>query len=145
MVDPTRTFDREEELMRTRERYLRLLWDHVDGSPGMALHFWVASLVHDGPGRARVRLFEHPSADDLEHLGELSRFVLYAVTLHDGLAFSEASLVLQLDDAKARTSLEHLSAVGCLARDPEADRYAVPDTWYPAVLRFLRRKHMLRT
>ena len=145
MVDPTRTFDREDELLRTRERYLRLLWDHVDGSPGMALHFWVASLVHDGPGKARVRLFEHPSADDLEHLGELSRFVLYAVTLHDGLAFSEAPLVLQLDAAKARTSLEHLSAVGCLARDPEADRYAVPDPWYPAVVRFLRRKHMLHT
>ncbi|MCA9543041.1 MAG: AAA family ATPase, partial [Myxococcales bacterium] len=143
MIEPERTYEREEQRARTRERYLRLLWDHVDGVPGTALHFFARSLVADVPGQVRVRLFEHPRADDLENLGDLGRFVLNAVVLHDGLDGHEAPSVLQLPALEARATLEQLEALGCLEIDPADGRWFVPDDWYPAALRFLRRKNLL--
>ena len=90
-----------------------------------------------------VRLFEHPRADDLENLGDLGRFVLNAVVLHDGLDGHEAPSVLQLPALEARATLEQLEALGCLEIDPADGRWFVPDDWYPAALRFLRRKNLL--
>ncbi len=134
-------YDHEGELARTRERFLRLLWDYADGVPGTALHFWAASLRPVSDTVARVRLFRDPSPDDLEGLGDDARFALYAVVLHDQLSLTDAPPVLGAAPARCLALLEQLRAVGCLVR--QDDRYRVPLHWYRAAVRFLRRKHLL--
>lgn len=142
MDDPEQVFEREEELARTRERYLRLLWDYAEGIPDLVLHFWARSLVDPGDGSAlRVRLFEVPKPDELEDLSDPARFALLAVVLHTRLALDDAPAVLQLSAEAAHAMLEQLRALGCLVA--EGASYRVPIHWHRAVVRFLRRKHLL--
>lgn len=142
MDNPEQVFEREEELIRTRERYLRLLWDYAEGIPDLVLHFWARSLVdpNDG-GPLRVRLFEVPKPDELEALSDPARFALHAVVLHTRLALEDAPAVLQMTAERAGAMLEQLRALGCLTRD--GSTYRVPIHWHRAVVRFLRRKHLL--
>lgn len=142
MERPDRIFEREEELARTRERYVRLLWDYAEGLPQLVLHFWSRSLVDPGDdGPLRVRLFEVPKPDELEDLRDPARFALHAVVLHAGLSLEDAPAVLQMPPERCLAMLEQLRALGCLAR--RGDRYGVPIHWHRAVVRFLRRKHLL--
>ena len=129
------------ELKRTRERYLRLLWDYTDGIPALALHFWLRSLVPGEGKTATVRLFEGPEADQLEHLSELSRFVLAAVLTHEVLTLEEAERVLQMPAKRCLSVLELLRAQGYLQLDD--GRYRVNLHWDRAAARYLRRKHLL--
>lgn len=142
MDNPEQVFEREEELLRTRERYLRLLWDYAEGIPDLVLHFWARSLVDPGDGGPlRVRLFEVPKPDELEDLSDPARFALHAVVMHTRLSLDDAPPVLQLAPAAAHAMLEQLRALGCLVA--EGTSYRVPIHWHRAVVRFLRRKHLL--
>jgi len=129
------------ELKRTRERYLRLLWDYTDGIPALALHFWLRSLVPGVGKTAKVRLFDGPKPDQLEHLSELSRFVLAAVLTHEVLTLEEAERVLQMPAERCLSVLELLRAQGYLCL--KNDRYRVDIHWDRAAARYLRRKHLL--
>ncbi|MCB9553302.1 MAG: hypothetical protein H6705_15765 [Myxococcales bacterium] len=142
MDNPDQVFEREEELLRTRERYLRLLWDYAEGIPDLVLHFWARSLVDPGDGGPlRVRLFEVPKPDELEDLSDPARFALHAVVMHTRLSLDDAPTVLQLAPAAAHAMLEQLRALGCLVA--EGSSYRIPIHWHRAVVRFLRRKHLL--
>jgi hypothetical protein len=96
------------EVIRTSERYRRLLWDYADGNPRIALHFWLRSLAPDGPQHVRLRLFAAPSADDLEGLQEEARFVLGAVVLHQSLTVPEAARVSRYTPALCESLLDFL-------------------------------------
>jgi hypothetical protein len=133
--------EREDALQATRERYLRLLWDYTDGVPALALHFWLRSLIATGEDEVRVRLFEGPTADRLERLGEQSRFVLNAVISHENLTVDKTARVLHYSPAKCLSLLEALRAQGYLeSRD---GRYRIALHWDRAAVRYLRRKHLL--
>jgi hypothetical protein len=138
-VDGTTFF---HEVIRTSERYRRLLWDYADGNPRIALHFWLRSLVPDGPQHVRVRLFEAPSADDLEGLQEEARFILGAVVLHQSLTVPEAARVLRYTPALCESLLDFLLGQGYLVN--EAGRFYISTHWYRAVIRFLKRKHLVQ-
>ncbi len=133
--------EREAEIARTQERFIRLLWDYTDGIPRLAMYFWLRSLVPDGEQRFRVRLFKGPVPDDLEHLQEQSRFVLNAVVSHGMLSLEEAVRVLQYTPDECRSILELLRARGYLVLDE--GRYRPTNHWDRAVVRYLRRKHLL--
>jgi hypothetical protein len=139
-VDGTTFF---HEVIRTSERYRRLLWDYTDGNPRVALHFWLRSLVPDGRQHVRVRLFEAPSADDLEVLQEEARFILGAVVLHQSLTVREAARVLRYAPALCESLLEFLLGQGYLVN--EAGRFYLSTHWYRAVIRFLERKHLVQS
>ncbi len=149
MERPDRVFEREEELARTRERYVRLLWDYAEGLPRLVLHFWSRSLVEpapdaDGPDDVqplRVRLFDVPKPDELEDLLDPARFALHAVVLHAGLHLADAPAILQMPPERCLSMLEQLRALGCVER--RGERYVIPIHWHRAVVRFLRRKHLL--
>jgi len=133
----------ETEVLRTSERYRRLLWDHAGGNPRVALHFWLRSLalVPGRTDRVRVRLFEAPSASALDLLDDDRRFLLASVVLHGTLTAAEASRTLREPLANCQIRLASLEREGWLR---EADgRYAVTTHWYREVLRQLRRKHLI--
>jgi hypothetical protein len=133
----------ELELDRVRERFNRLLWDYVDGVPRVAMHYWLWSLSARDPGTVDVKLFEAPDPDELERLEDQSRFVLHAVVIHENLLVDDAVAVLRYPRAQVVSLLEMLRARGYLKR--YGDRYRVTMRWSPAVVRYLRRKHLLFT
>ena len=141
--DDVRVADPEQELARTRERYMRLLWDYSDGIPALAMHFWLRSLVPDEGTTLRVRLFDGPVPDDLEKLQEQSRFMLNAIVSNETLSLAEAVRVLHYPADECLSILELLTAQGYLNKDD--DQYSVSTDWDLAVVRYLRRKHLLHS
>ncbi len=139
--DDVHPLERPEAQRRTRARFMRLLWDYTDGIPRLAMYFWLRSLVPDAEGTLRVRPFDGPGPDDLEHLGEKARFVLNAVVSHEDLTVDEAVQVLQYRPDSCLAVLEQLRARGYLTR--EGDRYRSTHHWDRAAVRYLRRKHLL--
>jgi len=131
----------ETEVLRTSERYRRLLWDHAGGNPRVALHYWLRSLVPDRGNRVRVRLFEAPPDAPLEALTDDGRFLLASVVLHGTLTAAEAAETLREPATTCEIRLAALEREGFL--HSEAGRYAVTTRWYREVIRHLRRKHLL--
>ncbi len=141
VVDRVDGTEFQSEVIRTGERYRRLLWDYADGNPRVAVHFWLRSLIPDGMNRVRVRLFAAPSAEELDALGEQSRFLLAAIVTHENLSLQEAARVLRYPRHLCEAALNYLVAQGLL--EFADGRYRVTVHWNRAVLRFLRRKHLL--
>ena len=131
----------ESEVIRTGQRYLRLLWDYADGNPRVAVHFWIRSLAHDAPGHVRVRLFEAPSADELERLGDQARFVLASTVTHENVDVGELCEALRFPVHQVQATCDYLRALGIL--ELADGRLRVTTHWNRAVLRILRRKHLL--
>jgi hypothetical protein len=131
----------ESEVIRTGDRYRQLLWDYSDGIPRVALHFWLRSLVNSGDHQVKVRLFADPSADELENLNEQNRFVLAAVVIHENLTLADATRSLNYPAHSCETALNYLCSRGFLEQTDS--RFRVSSHWHRAVIRYLRRKHLL--
>lgn len=129
------------EVIRSGERFRRLLWDYADGNPRIALHFWLRSLESDTPGRARVHLFDGPSPDDLEHLEEQTRFILAALVVHENMTAEEAALALTFSPEQCDTAFRFLQKSEILTQ--VNGRYRVSTHWIRAVARFLKRKGLI--
>ena len=126
--------------LRVSERFMRLLWDHCDGNPSDSMHFWLRSLSATAPGEVRVRLFASPDADLLEPLGELSRFVLAAIVVHEELPVAEIARAVGEPAAACASATAWLAARGYLENTPLGWR--VSPHWHRAAVRYLRRKHL---
>lgn len=133
--------DAANELDRTRQRFLRLLWDYTDGVPRVAMHYWLRSLVQGHNDSVSVGLFDIPSSDNLEKLQEQARFMLHAVASHENMTLEEARRVLRYPKGQCHALLELLRAEGYIKK--VGNRYRVTVQWGPEVVRFLRRKHLL--
>ncbi|MFH1438316.1 MAG: hypothetical protein ABIJ56_21585 [Pseudomonadota bacterium] len=135
----------KEEIARTGQRYLRLLWDYSDGVPRCAVHFWLRSLVASGDGPMRVRLFETPDEEKLERLGDQARFLLAALVLHGRLSAGEAAAVLRFSLDECEAIVADLERPGIIDQEDEGrgGRFGVTVHWQRAVIRFLRRKHII--
>ena len=143
LVDDVRDGNDAARILTTARDYNRLVWDYAEGSPRVALHVWGRSLVPDGPGRARVRLFRNPNEDVLEKLSEPARFVLASTVWHERLSLEEVSLTLGLTrdtcaDAFARLTENDVAEI-------EGGYLRVTPRWWPVVIRYLRRKHLIET
>jgi hypothetical protein len=132
----------ENEVIRTGERYRQLLLDYADGLPRVALHFWIRSLIPAEGKLLKVRLFKDPSADSLEQLPEHIRFLLGAVVMHENLTVEDAARVLNYTRKNCEYALRFLCARRIL-EEREGGRYKVSSHWHRAVIRYLRRKHIL--
>lgn len=133
--------DAEAELVSTGQEYSRLLWDHAQGSPRVALHAWARSLVPDEGKRLRVRLFRRPEEHLLDRLDELSKFVLASVLWHESLSAGEASRSLRYAPAACDSALRAFVEQGILVAD--GPRFRVTVEWWTSVNRYLRRKHLI--
>lgn len=142
--EPGGALDAKAAILTTARDYNRLVWDYAEGSPRVALHVWSRSLVPDGPRRARVRLFTNPNATALEELGESAKFVLAALTWHEGISTDEAASVLLLPRAICRDAFKRFSELGICEPDGDGN-HRVSSRWWPLVIRYLRRKHLIDT
>ncbi len=131
----------DAEVVHTARRYHRLIWDYSDGNPRAALHFWTRSLAVGAEGEVVVRLFQAPDPKVLERLDERSRFLLAAVTLHDGLSVDEAAHATGYPRASAEAVLESLREQGILEERERTHRLSTH--WQRAVLRTLRHRRLL--
>jgi hypothetical protein len=132
----------DEGLERTSDRFLRLLWDQSDGNPRIAIHFWKRSLIPDGPGKVRVRLFPVPDVSSLEELEEETRFVLASVVIHENLTLSETVKCLGYPANVCQAALAHLRGKRFLFQ--ERGRYQVPTVVYRDVIRYLVRNNLIQ-
>lgn len=143
VVDAGGSDDPDAQIVSTRAEYIRLLWDHAEGSPRVALDAWRRSLVPDEGKRVRVRLFARPDSKRLDSLLEPEKFVLASVLWHESLTIAECADALGYSAEESAAALERLRAGGILE---ELDhRYRVTVEWWSAVVRYLRRKHMIET
>ncbi|HTN84825.1 MAG TPA: hypothetical protein VL242_14090, partial [Sorangium sp.] len=134
--------DQQAYASATERDYNRLIWDYAQGSPRVALHYWLRSLSPAGDRRLRVQLFRGPSGDDLEELGELERFVLASVVWHDSLTTEEASISLGFPRLPCENALSRLVDLGVI--DDLGGRHRVTTRWQSAVTTFLLRKHLIQ-
>ncbi|XYI02974.1 hypothetical protein ACMHYB_25755 [Sorangium sp. So ce1128] len=134
--------DQQAYASATERDYNRLIWDYAQGSPRVALHYWLRSLSPAGDRRLRVQLFRGPSGDDLEALGELERFVLASVVWHDSLTTEEASISLGFPRLPCENALSKLVDLGVI--DNLGGRHRVTTRWQSAVTTFLLRKHLIQ-
>ena len=131
----------EDEVLRTEEEYLRLLWDYSQGNPRIAMHFWVRSLVPTDAGLS-VRLFRAPELDALEELHERSRFLLAAIAVHENLTQAEAALTTGSDEREVAALLAYLEGREYVFED-DWGKWRLTTHWYRAVIRYLKRKRLL--
>lgn len=143
LVDDVHDGNQSARILTTMRDYNRLIWDYSEGSPRVALHVWGRSLVHDGPGRVRVRLFTNPDAQALDVLEEPPLFVLAAIVWHASLSLDEAAVTLALSRRSCEAAFQRLVDHGIAERDGE--RLRITPRWWPVVIRYLRRKHLIET
>lgn len=133
--------DRLDALEARRAGYVRMLWDHVRGNPGMALEVWRSSLVEDVDGSARVRPLQLPSSGVLERLPDSALFILRAV-----LQLAPASA----QDVMEATRVSHDQVLNAF-RFGEANGYLLMSDgkaqvtwrWLGPVMSLLERRHLL--
>jgi hypothetical protein len=127
----------------TAQDYLRLIWDHAEGSPRVALDCWTGSLVPDGEKKLRVHLFRRVEEDLLDRLDDVQKFVLAAVLWHESVSVDEAVRALRYPRPACEEALHMLRDRGVLRAD--GARYRIAVAWWPSVRRYLRRKHLIDT
>jgi hypothetical protein len=131
----------ETQLVSTIRDYNRLIWDMALGSPRSALMYWMHSLIPDGPDSARVRFFTLPETRTLENLSEVERFVLAGIIWHERAQMEEVSQSLRYPPAWCRDAVTRLLEAGIMEK---SDGYfRVAPLWWPEVIRYLRRKHLI--
>ncbi len=143
VVDRMEGVDASAQLVSTAQEYTRLIWDYAEGSPRVALHCWLRSLVPDDGKRVRVRLFHRPNFGPLDELSDERRFVLAAVAWHENLSVEEATVALRYPSQVCADALAYLREQGVLV--VEQGRYRLSVGWWPGVIRYLRRKHLVET
>lgn len=143
IVDRVSGADAKKQVLSTAHDYNRLVWDYSEGSPRVALHVWGRSLVPDGPGRARVRLFDSPRAAVLDALSESAKFVLASVVWHERLSLDDAVSVLLLPRSACEEAFARLEDAGVAIR--EEGHLRIEPLWWPVVIRYLRRNHLVET
>lgn len=141
VITEARTLDADEE-DDARTQYLRLIWDYAEGSPRTALECWKRSLVPQEQNVLRVQLFRRPQPQALEALNEAEKFVLAGIIWMDLATQDDLAQSLGYTPAAVRSALARLERVGLL-RDLEERGVACHSLWWPEVIRYLRRKHLI--
>lgn len=143
VVDAAGSDDAQAQIVSTKAEYIRLLWDHAEGSPRVALDAWRRSLVPDEGKRLRVRLFARPDSRRLDALLETEKFVLASVLWHESITIPECAYALGYSEESCGAALKRMRAAGIV--EAVEDRYRVTVEWWSAVVRYLRRKHLIET
>jgi len=133
--------DRQEALAARRSGYVRMLWDHVDGNPGLALEAWRASLVEDAAGAVRVRALQVPDARLLDELPDAALFVLRAVLQLAPARLDDVAATTRIADDDVHGVFQLGIATGYL--EERGGRVDVAWRWRHTVLRLLERRHLL--
>ncbi len=134
--------DDPAEGRRTELGYYRILWDHSDGNPAVALQAWRNSLfVSQTEDEPVVRLFEEPSATEVERLPATLLFVLRAIVQLELATPQEVADCTQLPGPDVADAIRFSVAHGYV--EPSSGRFRLSWTWYRTITRVLVRQHLL--
>ncbi len=133
--------DRVDALKARKDSYLRMLWAHVQGNPGMALEVWRASLGVDSSGVVRVRPLQVPNPLEIERLPDTTLFILRAVLQLAPANAEDVAQATRLTIEEVRSAFRFGQAHGYLSETGGRLRVSWP--WLGAVLRLLERRHLL--
>ncbi|MEM9115655.1 MAG: hypothetical protein AAGD10_19040 [Myxococcota bacterium] len=134
--------EREGAAARSGEAYIRLLWDNADGSPRVALHLWMESLVPVAERRVRVRLFRSLDTRGLSEERNDFLWMYSALVQHDGLVPEDAARVLRWPASRSWAALRHGEERAVLEQD-ESGRFRPTVAWERPLERLLWRRHMI--
>jgi hypothetical protein len=133
--------ERQDALAARRAGYVRMLWDHVGGNPGLALEAWRASLACGPAGRVHVRPLQVPDPTELEGLPDSTLFVLRAVLQLGPTAEADVAEVTRLGLGDVHGAVCFGEARGYVV--VHGGRVHVTWRWLSALVRHLQRRHLL--
>jgi energy-coupling factor transporter ATP-binding protein EcfA2 len=136
-------FDKQDALTERRLGYVRMLWDHVRGNPGLALEVWRGSLAEDTKGMVRVRSLQVPDGTELESLPDSTLFIFRAILQLAPATADEIVTATRLSSDQVQNALRYAEARGYLRRTEPAHDIVVSWRWLRPVLRLLERRHLL--
>jgi Cdc6-like AAA superfamily ATPase len=136
-------FDRQDALTERRLGYVRMLWDHVRGNPGLALEVWRGSLAEDTKGAVRVRSLQVPDGTELETLPDSTLFIFRAILQLAPATPDEIVTATRLSTDQVQNALRYAEARGYLTRTGSTHDILVSWRWLRPVLRLLERRHLL--
>jgi len=130
------------EEKRTKRDFYRILRDYSEGNPGVALQSWRDSLYRRPDGQTiYVRLFSGPTAGQLEDLPATFYFVLRTVVQLDLAVEEDLVSCTDLSPAEVADALRATRVHGYI--DGNGHLFEIDLHWYSAIIRILRRKHLL--
>lgn len=132
----------DDALEASSQAYARLIWDHADGSPLVALSCWLRSLTPMTRRRVRVRLFRAPDSALLQAWSQPELFLFAALATSERLSSIEASRALRLPAERCELWFQRAEDLGIVAREADG-RFCFQPAWLSTVSRFLELRHML--
>jgi hypothetical protein len=132
------------QMGRTSSGYFRMLWDFTDGTPRLASHFWLDSLVEEQDRRVmRVQLFDAPDIESLERVPADVHFVLTTIAQHQNLTRDEVVRTTGLTPDFCAFATRLCLEEGYLHMDRQTQRLRLHWRWQRPVYRFLKRKRLI--
>ena len=132
----------EEALQEREAGYIRMLWSHVAGNPGMALEVWRNSLAVDQDNEIKVQRLKTPNGASLDSLPDATLFILRAVLfLGADATVKEIAAVASLSEAQVRAACQYGQSQGYF-QERNGAMY-VTWQWLRTVIRLLERRHLL--
>jgi hypothetical protein len=134
--------DRLDALKLKQQGYVRMLWDHVRGNPGLALEAFRWSLAEDGQGVVHVRPLQVPESARLEALPDSSLFILRAVLQLSPASAADVAQATRLNQDQVVNAFRFGQSQGYFSDEPDG-RVRVTWRFLRHVLRLLERRHLL--
>jgi hypothetical protein len=134
--------DVEQARAATEAAYYRMIWDHAEGNPGVALHAWSDCLGSAEDGACQVKVFRPVDIRELECLPDSAVFVLRAVVRLEEASAVEIAQATMIPMAKVQDALRYGRSHGFFER--VGDKHRLSWTWYRTVTRFLQRRYLLQ-
>jgi hypothetical protein len=133
--------DRMDALRTKESGYIRMLWDHVSGNPGLALEAWRSTLGVDNTGVVHVRPLQEPDPVMLDKLPDSSLFILRAILYLTPATVEDVALATRLSHEQVLNAFRFGQSQGICGR--QGDRVYIRWSWLRAVTRLLERRHLL--
>ncbi len=133
--------DREDALVETRRGYERMLWDHADGNPAIALEVWRASLGRDAADAVHVRPLQVPDAAVLDALPDVSLFILRAVYQLTPASVDDVARATRLRPEEVLHDVRYGQRQGFFVE--QGGRVCISWPWLRPVTQLLERRHLL--
>ena len=133
--------DRMDALRAKQNGYIRMLWDHVSGNPGLALEAWRSTLAVDEQGVVHVRPLQEPDPVTLDKLPDSSLFILRAILYLTPATAEDVAQATRLSQEQVLNAFRFGQSQGICGR--QGDRIYIRWSWLRAVTRLLERRHLL--
>lgn len=133
--------DRLDAIEAKEVGYMRMLWDHARGNPGIALEAWRSSLGVDDDGNVHVRPLQVPDTTALESLSDSSLFVLRAIIQLSPAEPADIARATRLGVEQVLNAMRYGQSQGFIYE--HEGRVQIAWSWIRPVMRILERRHLL--